>query len=151
MTANNRQILGPFMNLVCFQYLRNTTEDVAGRAPIIAAGRKRGYDVIVSLGLVGKMSDAAEIQEKLNGALGVEGTRLCIVEQITTLPDGGYEVHIIESACTANQHASEPLCAFTLGVFIGAIHALTGVRMSGKELECQACGAPQCVYQITPI
>ncbi|EFO80756.1 hypothetical protein OSCT_1377 [Oscillochloris trichoides DG-6] len=151
MTTNNRQTLGPFMNLVCFQYLRNNTEDVAGRAPIIAAGRNRGYDVVASLGLVGKMSDPTEIKDELNSVLGADGTRLCIVQQVSPLPDGGYEVHIVESACTANQQAGEPLCAFTLGVFIGAIHALTGVRMTGKELQCQACGAPQCIYQITPI
>ncbi len=151
MSTNKRQALGPFMDVVCFQYLRINTEDVAGRAPIIAAGRKRGYDVVTALGLDGQMSDATLIREKLNSVLGADGTRLCIVEQVTPLSDGGYEVRIIESACTANQEAGEPLCAFTLGVFVGAIHALTGVRMAGKELECQACGAAQCVYQITPI
>ncbi|NTW03105.1 MAG: hypothetical protein HGA19_17800 [Oscillochloris sp.] len=151
MATNNRETLGPFMNAVCFQYLRINTEDVAGRVPIIAAGRKRGYDIVESLGLLGATSDADTIKSHLGSVLGIEGTRLCILNTISSLPNGSYEVRLTESACTAGQTSDEPMCAFTLGVFIGAIHAITGVRMSGHETECQACGAPECVYQITPV
>jgi predicted hydrocarbon binding protein len=38
-----------------------------------------------------------------------------------------------------------------MGVFIGAIHGLTGNRVRGKETQCCACGADECVYQIDPI
>jgi hypothetical protein len=48
-----RPTLGPFMSIVCFQYLRIGTEEVADRAPVVAAGRKRGYDLIEGLGLLG--------------------------------------------------------------------------------------------------
>lgn len=138
------------MHAVCFQYLRIHTEELADRAPIIAAGRKRGADVIESLGLTGKLTDASKIQEQLSPVLGAEGTRLCLIQSIA--PRGqGYEVRITEGACTMNQTSDAPLCAFTLGVFIGAISALTGQRMTGKELECQACAAPMCVYHIDPI
>ncbi|NTW01591.1 MAG: hypothetical protein HGA19_09805, partial [Oscillochloris sp.] len=97
MSTNHRENLGPFMNAICFQYLRNNTEDVAGRAPIVAAGRKRGYDIIESLDLIGKVTDAAVISKHLEKVLGIEGTRLCIVQSITSKPEGGYEVRIIES------------------------------------------------------
>lgn len=151
MTINSRQILGPMMHTVCFQYLRLITEDVAGRAPIVAAGRKRGYDVMEQLGLLGSTQDSRQIQAKLDEVLGRKGTCLCLVQSVTVKPNGGYEVHITESACTAGQTSSAPLCAYTLGIFIGAIHALTGTRMNGYETECQAMGAPMCIYQIDPV
>jgi predicted hydrocarbon binding protein len=60
-------------------------------------------------------------------------------------------VRISESACTAGQVSSHPHCAFTMGVFIGAIHALTGSRVKGTEIQCCAMGADQCIYQIDPV
>jgi hypothetical protein len=147
----NRPTLGPFMNLVCFQYLRIGTEEVADRAPIVASGRQRGFDLVEQTGQLGSTKDASVIRQKLNAALGVDGTRLCIVKSISVKPEGGYEVRIIEGACTAGQTSSTPLCAFTMGVFIGAIHAITGVRVKGYETECCACGAAECVYQIDPV
>jgi predicted hydrocarbon binding protein len=151
MSAIGRPTLGEFMHLVCFQYLRVGTEEVADRAPIVASGRKRGYDVIEQLGLLGSTKDGMTIAKRLNSILGVNGTRLCIVQAITLKPNGGYEVRIAEGACTAAQHSSVPLCAFTMGVFIGAISALTGQRMNGHETQCCACGASSCVYQIDPV
>lgn len=151
MAVNSRTRLGPFMNAVCFQYLRINTEDVAGRAPIVAAGYRRGQDVVEHLALRGKVSDPTLMCDLLNAALGADGTRLCIIETITCQGEGSYEVRLTESACTINQVSDEPLCAFTLGVFVGALSALTGQRLMGKETECQASGAPMCIYQISPI
>lgn len=151
MADISRPTLGSFMNMVCFQYLRVGTEEVAGRAPIVASGRKRGYDLVESLGLLGKSMEPEVIRKQLADALGADGTRLCLVQQISRKDNGGFEVRIEESACTAGQHTSEPLCAFTLGVFIGAIHGITGVRMVGTETSCTACGGAQCVYQIDPV
>lgn len=152
MTAvNQRQELGEFMHMVCFQYLRTYTEEVAGRAPIVAAGRKRGYDVIEGLGMLGATSDPEQIRTQLNKSLGAEGTRLCIIQSITTKPNGGFELRLTDGACTGGVTSDEPVCAFTLGVFVGAMHGLTGMRMTGRETECQASGSPMCVYQIDPV
>lgn len=151
MATSLRPDLGSFMHAVCFQYLRMYTEEVAGRAPVISAGRKRGYDLIGELGLLDSTVDAEMIRARLDAALGVDGTRLCLVRAVVTLPNGGYEVTINESACTAGQHTTEPLCAYTLGVFIGAIHGLTGKRMQGREITCEACGHDACHYVIEPI
>ena len=151
MASNERPTLGSFMSLTCFQYLRIGTEEVADRAPIVASGRKRGYDVIEGLGLMGSSQDAQVIRDRLDEVLGAKGTRLCLVRQVIAKPGGGYEIHITEGACTAGQTSSEPLCAFTMGVFIGAIHAITGARVNGRETECCACGAAECVYQIDPV
>ena len=151
MTTATRPTLGGFMSLTCFQYLRVGTEDVADRAPIVASGRKRGYDLVESLNLLGASEDTTVIAGKLGEALGAKGTRLCLVDSVTKLGKGRYEVCVSEGACTAGQSAGEPLCAFTLGVFIGALHAITGMPMRGRELECCACGASQCVYLIEAI
>jgi predicted hydrocarbon binding protein len=151
MSTNDRPTLGGFMSLTCFQYLRVGTEDVADRAPIVASGRKRGYDLAGSVGAVGSTQDPAEIQHILAEALGAAGTKLCLVNNIALLADGRYEVRITEGACTAGQHTSEPICAFTLGVFIGALSGFTGIPMKGRELECSACGANECVYLIEAI
>jgi hypothetical protein len=151
MAANDRPTLGSFMSLTCFQYLRNGTEEVADRAPVVASGRKRGYDLVEGLGLLGSTHDAAVIREKLDTALGAKGTKLCLVQSVAATPTGGYEVHITESACIAGQVSSQPHCAFTMGVFIGAFHAITGSRMTGHETQCCACGAAECIYQIEPV
>ncbi len=151
MAADQRTTLGQFMSLTCFQYLRVGTEEVTGRAPIVAAGRKRGHDLIESLGLLGTTQDAATIQNTLATALGIDGTRLCIVNSIVPTGNGGYTVKISEGACTAGQAASEPLCAFTMGVFVGALQGITGLQMRGRESVCSACGAEACEYQIEPV
>lgn len=147
----DRPTLGGYMSLICFQYLRVGTEDVADRAPIVASGRKRGYDLVESLGLLGSTTNDEEIRTKLDEALGVNGTRLCLVKGVQSRDGGGYEVRISEGACTAGQVSSQPHCAFTMGVFIGAIHALTGTRVNGVETECCASGSPECVYHIDPV
>jgi predicted hydrocarbon binding protein len=147
-----RPTLGGFMSLTCFHYLRHGAEDTAGRALIVSADRQRGFDVVTALGLAGNLRDAEIIREHLAQILGIQGTHLCLVKSISAKPNGGYEVHITEGACTAGvTDATEPYCAFTMGVFIGAISAFTGQRMNGKETECSAMGKPECVYQIDPI
>src|SRR6266496_3181842 len=103
MTTNDRPTLGNYMSLTCFQYLRVGTEDVADRAPIVASGRKRGYDLVEGLGLLGTSPDATAICGLLGAALGADGTRLCLVKRITTTDNISYEVRIVEGACTAGQ------------------------------------------------
>lgn len=150
MTEASRPTLGPLMSLTCFHYLRHGAEEAAGRALVVSAGRQRGYDLAEALGILGTTVDAAVIKEKLGSALGAEGTRLCLVRSVAPTPGGGFEVRISEGACTAGVTAEEPYCAFTLGVFIGAVSAITGQRMVGRETECSAMGKPECVYVIEP-
>lgn len=151
IATSKRPILGDFMSVTCFHFLRVGAEDIAGRVPIVAAGRERGSNVAEELGLAGATKDAAVIYEKLKAALGAEGTRLCIVEAVTAKPNGGYEVQISESACSAGVTDSEPHCAYTMGVFVGALSTITGQRMKGTESACSAMGGPRCIYQVDPI
>jgi hypothetical protein len=75
MSDFGRPTLGPFMSLLCFQYLRVGTEEVADRAPVVASGRQRGYDLVEGLGLLGSTTDNETIRVQLNEALGVNGTK----------------------------------------------------------------------------
>jgi predicted hydrocarbon binding protein len=150
MSDTIRPTLGSLMSLTCFHYLRHGAEDAAGRALVVSAGRQRGHDVAEELGLLGSMAEAEQIREKLALALGAEGTRLCLVQSVTPTANSGFEVRVAEGACTAGVTSQEPYCAFTLGVFIGAISAITGQRMIGREVECSAMSRPECVYLIEP-
>lgn len=150
MADITRPTLGSFMSMTCFQYLRVVAEETAGRALVISAGRKRGQDLVQELGLSNSAQAPDIIKAKLDAALGMDGTKLCIINSVTAKASGGYEVRITEGACTAGVTASEPHCAFTLGVFIGAISALSGRTMIGKESECSAMGGTECAYQIDP-
>jgi V4R domain len=145
-----RPTVGPMVDAVCFQYLRFHAEELMGRVPIIAAGRRRGHDVVGEKGLVGIVADGPKLREVLDGVLGLDGTRLCLVRSVEPLAGGRFEVRITEGACTVGRESDEPVCAYTLGVFMGALQAVTGTPMHGEETRCQATGAEECVYLLRP-
>jgi hypothetical protein len=149
--SGTRPTLGPMMNATCFQYLRYHAEEVVGRVPIVSAGRRRGYDVIVEEGFAGMPADGPKLTEVLDGVLGVDGTRLCLVRSVEPMGAGAFEVRISEGACTVGRESDAPVCAYTLGVFMGALQAITGTPMRGDETRCQAMGAEECVYLVRPV
>lgn len=120
----NRPTLGPFMHVVCFRYLHDDAVELVGNALIIDAGRQRGHDIIEQLGSLSTNSDTDAIYKLLYDTLGPDGTRLCLVHSVKQTENGGYEVYSTECA--------SPI--YTLGVLIGAITAITGQKMSGKEV-----------------
>ncbi len=137
----HRPTLGPYMSVLCFRYLSDDAEELAGHALIIDAGRQRGHDLIEELGLQKSSRDAQYIQEHLDKFLGEDGTRLCLVNQVKEKEGGGYEVYTSDNA-----HA-----VYTLGVLIGAISAMTGLTMLGKESEKTQQDASEGVYFIEPL
>jgi len=141
-----RPILGGFMSAECFRYLRMDAEETAGRALIVTAGKQRGRSLADFLKGI-KPDDTAKIAETLGKILGVEGTRLCLVKEVIKTDDG-YTFKIDESACSYGLKADVPTCAYTLGVFAGAVEIITGKRAHGVEHECQAIGSKFCVYQV---
>nr|MDT0665051.1 4-vinyl reductase [Micromonospora sp. DSM 115978] len=150
MPVNQRPTLGPMVSAVCLQQLRIYTEDLAGRGPILGAGRLRGQNLIAELGLQGSRLD----DEKLHGlfiqTFGYEGTRLCLVTGVNSDESGAYVVTLVEGACTHQLQTTEPMCVYTLGVFVGALQAVTGDVMQGTETSCEAAGDPMCTYEIRP-
>lgn len=145
-----RPQLGDYVSIICFRYMRHMAEDTAGRALIIAAGRKRGHDLIAEIGLTGASSDPAQIQQALAQGLGLEGTRLCLVERVEAFDDG-FQVWVDESVCSMGVEARSPICVYTLGAVMGAVEAMSGKRLVGKEVECVAMGADKCLFVFHPI
>jgi len=137
----NRPTLGPFMHVVCFRYLVEDADDLAGRALIVDAGRQRGQDLIEQLGKKGTHQKAQDIQRELDDALGLNGTRLCIIQSVTEKDNGGFQIHAMECASPA----------YTMGVLVGAISAITGVSMLGKETDVGAEGPEARIYDIDPL
>ncbi len=136
----NRPTLGPFMSVVCFRYLNDDAGELAGPAMIIDAGRQRGHDLIEEMGVMGSHQKAEDIQAELNKALGVDGTRLCLVKSITEQGDG-YEVVVTEY----------PSPTYTMGVLIGAISAISGTRMHATMKTQPGAGVEECVFHIEPV
>jgi hypothetical protein len=137
-----RPTLGPFMSVVCFRYLHDDTVDLAGTALIIDAGRQLGRDLIEELGLIGKFTGADDLLQRLHDALGPDGTRLCLIEQVIQKDNGGFEVHSVECA--------SPL--YTLGVLIGAISSMTGKTLLGEEVAATGKeGVEGRIYSINPL
>lgn len=89
MTEATRANLGSLMSLTCFHYLREVAEETAGRALVVSAGRKRGYDLAEGLGLLGDSQDPAVLRARLDAALGADGTRLCVVRTVSAKDNGG--------------------------------------------------------------
>lgn len=139
-----RPTLGPYMSVECFRFLRFGAEETAGRALIVSAGKQRGHSLEAELKGIDP-SDEASLTTALAKIFGLDGTRLCIVNQVKKT-DTGYEIHVAESACAWGLQSDEPVCAYTLGVAIGVIETITGKRFSGFEKVCSATGNPECVY-----
>ena len=150
MEVNERPTLGPMVAAFCLQQLRLYTEDLAGRGPVLGAGRLRGEALIRERGLAGSNLDPGKLHQLFLEVLGIEGTRLCTVTDVQAAPDGGFEIRLVEGACTYMRQSDEPMCVYTLGVFVGAVQTIVGVPMQGVEIECQATGHPTCYYQIRP-
>ncbi|MBO3130445.1 V4R domain-containing protein [Dermatophilus congolensis] len=147
MPTNTRPTLGKFVAAECLQQMRLHVEDLAGPGPVLGAGRMRGAGLVELLGKTGASPSIDDATDILQKALGLDGTRLAIVDDITE-DNGTYTVRIHEGACSFDRKSDEPMCAYTLGVFVGAIGSLYGATMTGKELECEAMGDSQCVYRI---
>lgn len=150
MPVNQRPTLGPMVSATCLQQLRMYTEDLAGRGPVLGAGRLRGRAVIADLGLEGSQLDDDKLLSVFVETFGINGTRLCLVTGVSSDDSGAYVVQLVEGACTHQQQTTEPMCAYTLGVFIGALQAITGTVMQGRETSCQAVGDLTCTYLIRP-
>lgn len=146
MSAIERPTLGAYMSVECFRYLRLGAEDTAGRAIVVSAGKGRGHSLEDALKGVSP-DDEAQITSTLSKILGLEGTRLCLVESVKKT-DSGYDVTISESACATGMTSDEPICAYTLGVFIGAMEMITHKRIYGQEVECVAAKGQNCVYKL---
>jgi hypothetical protein len=134
-----RTDLGDYNSIVCFKALVVGVEEALGeRAAMVAlkaAGRKRGANLVSSLGLSGAApKDAAVVATALDNAIGKSGTKLCAVDKFE-IHDGTYRVHLRETVCSAGEPQGSPRqLSFTLGAVHGAVESLYGVKLSATQV-----------------
>jgi len=134
-----RPHLGDFSSIVCFRALVVGVEQTLGlKAAMVAlkgAGRKRGYDLVESLGLKGAApADPMDGAKGLDEALGPDGTKLCRVRKLERDGDT-FKVYLTETICSAGEEqGSSRELSFTFGAIHGAIEALYDVKLRGKQV-----------------
>jgi len=134
-----RPELGDFNSIVCFRALVTGIEKtLGGKAAMVAlkgAGRKRGYDLVESLGLKGAApADPMDGARGLDDALGPDGTMLCRVRKLERDGDT-FKVYMTETICSAGEpQGSDRKLSFTFGAIHGAIEALYDVKLRGKQV-----------------
>lgn len=151
-----RHELGDFMSTVCFKAAVVGLEDALGEKAatiaLIAAGRKRGRQLADQMNLVDLANISLEdLAGKLNHALGVEGTRLCLIHRIERL-DNTIKIYTSETVCSAGEEEGSPRkCTYTLGAIQGFLEALEGKRLRGQHTESVLRGGEYDVLEYTPL
>lgn len=131
-----RQELGDYSSIVCFRALVIGVEkalgDKAAMIALVSAGRGRGKQLVEQLGL-GQMP-ISEAVPALQQALGAEGTRLCIIDKVEE--GDTLKVYLRETICSSGEPQGSPrVLSYTQGAIQGALEALTGLRLRGKQIE----------------
>ena len=145
-----RQTLGDFSSIVCFKAAIVGMEDALGEKAtaiaLIAAGRQRGKSLAKELALEAS-SSMDEIAAKMRSALGEEGTRLCIVENIVQ-EENVIKVYTSETLCSAGEEQGSPRkCTYTLGAIWGVLEQALSKRFQGKHTQSVLRGGKNDVFE----
>jgi hypothetical protein len=148
-----RSELGDFSSIICFRALANGLEEALGEKAAliatIAAGRVRGKNLAIELGLAGTNPSVAVAAQLMRKALGPEGTRLCIIDRIEEV-DNGYRVYCRETICSSGEpQGSSRTMSFTLGAIQGAIESMMGKRLRGTQVESVLRGSSHDVVELS--
>jgi len=150
-----RPELGELSSIVCFKAVVVGVEEALGEKAaaiaLISAGRQRGKKLAEELGLTkkGEEISLSEVAEKLQYALGKDGTRLCVVDKV--IQDGEvYKVYTRETVCSAGEEeGSARVCTFTLGAIQGFLEGFLGKRLRGQHTESVLRGGSHDVLEYT--
>lgn len=140
MSAALRPNLGDFSSIVCFKAVVTGVEETLGhRAAMVAlrgAGRKRGHDLVGSLGLAGSApASPEEGAAALDAALGPDGTKLCRVAKLERPDADTWRVYLSDTVCSAGEpQGADTELSFTFGALLGAVEALYGVKLRGEQV-----------------
>ena len=132
-----RPELGDFSSVVCFKAIVTGIEEALGEKAaaiaLIAAGRARGKQLATSLEL--EDQPLSQLAIVLNQALGLNGTRLCIIDKIVEA-DELIKVYCRETICSLSEpQGSNRQLTYTLGAVQGVLEHVTGKRLRGKQVE----------------
>lgn len=158
MSVYMRTELGDFSSIICFKAVITGMEDMLGeKATAIAlkgAGRRRGANLAQSLGFnrgSASIDQLDQIADNLNGALGPNGTKLCLVDRIEATADDTLLVYTRETVCSAYEEpGAKRECTFTLGAIHGAIEHLLDKKYIAKHIGCVLRGADHDIFELTP-
>lgn len=150
-----RPNLGDFSSIVCFKAVVVGMEEALGvrtaAVALKAAGRKRGKNLVNALGLAGASSDMDAVAKALDSAVGQNGTRLCAVDRIET-EGSAIRVFTRETVCSAGEaQGADRECTFTLGAIHGAVEAVTGRKLKGKQIGSVLRGADYDIFEFDDI
>lgn len=146
-----RPELGDFSSIICFKAVVVGMEDALGArtaaVALKAAGRKRGKNLVTSLGLAGSNPPPEVLARALDNAIGAAGTRLCKVDKIEA-SGSALRVFTSETVCSAGEsQGAERECTFTLGAIHGALEAATGRKLKGKQTGSVLRGATHDIFE----
>jgi predicted hydrocarbon binding protein len=150
---SSRPTLGQFSSIVCFKAVITGMEEALGEKAtaiaLIAAGRTRGKNLVQSVGLSNSTTDWVTIADKLNQAVGANGTHLTAIDKI--VEDGGkIKVYCSETICSAGEpQGSSRMCTFTLGAVWGAVSEITGKKLRGTHTESVLRGGSNDVFEFS--
>ncbi len=150
-----RPTLGDMNSIVCFRALvvgiEKTMGVAAANVTLRAAGRARGQGLVGDLGLTGAgPEDPSEAATLLTAALGADGTRLCKVDKVTRDGDT-WRVYAAETICSAGEApGSSRELSFTFGALHGAIEALYGIKLRGKQVGSVLRGDDHDIIELVP-
>jgi hypothetical protein len=157
MTASTtfRPTLGDYNSIICFRALVVGVEEALGKraahVALKAAGRMRGAQLIESLGLTGKgPTDLVALAKALDAAIGKDGTRLCGVDKVERNGDV-FHIHLRETVCSADEPmGSDRELTFTFGAVHGAIEALYGIKLRGRQSGSVLRGQDHDIVELEP-
>ncbi|MEZ4316257.1 MAG: hypothetical protein R3F61_02085 [Myxococcota bacterium] len=155
MSDTIRPTLGDFSSIVCFRAVVVGMEEALGkRAAMVAlkaAGRRRGEQLVASLGLTGAApTDTVTLAKALDDALGAQGTKVCYVPRVDKNGDT-FTVYLSETICSADEPmGSERELSFTFGALHGAIESLYNTKLRGKQVGSVLRGQDFDMIELTP-
>jgi hypothetical protein len=150
-----RSKLNDFMSIQCFKAAIKGMEELltveGAAAAMIAAGRIRGQELASETGLAGTKPTPEELQAKMNKAIGVEGTRLCMIREISKKDDGSFLVKAEETVCSAGEPSgSTRKCTFTLGAITACVEEAYGIKLTAKQVASVLSGSQTDDFLLTP-
>lgn len=150
-----RETLGDFSSIICFKALITGMEDSLGEKAtaiaLIAAGRARGKKLANDLRLAESNLSLETLGNQLNNILGVNGTRLCLIDKIEQVGDV-IKVYTRETICSSGEpQGSNRQCTYTLGAVWGAVEKSQKKRLRGKHTESVLRGSSHDVFEFIEI
>jgi predicted hydrocarbon binding protein len=152
-STQTRPTLGEYSSIVCFKSVITGMEEALGEKAtaisLIAAGRTRGKNLAIELGLSGATSDLTLIATKLNEAIGSKGTRLTAVDKIVQEGDL-IRAYCSETVCSAGEEpGSTRKCTFTMGAVWGALQEITSKKYRAVHTDSVLRGGTHDVFEFT--